>query len=136
MAYDSSRVSFSFAGVSAVGMADGEVVNWDFPNDEVTSYVGTRGEGGNVVSPDKRCTVTVTLQADSPTNAAWTALKEANVEGPAAMRDRSSTAVVGFAQKAMITKVPAAVRSRDKPTVTWVFTSPKGYLVHSGDAVQ
>ena len=132
MAYDSSRNSFSFNSVSAVGMADGEVINWAFPNDEVSSYVGTRGEGSNVISPDKRCTVTVTLQADSPTNALWTAEYEAKREGPIAMRDRSSTAVVGFAEKAMITRIPDAVRSRDKPTVTWVFTSPRGTVVHTG----
>lgn len=129
MPYDSSRVSFSFNGVAARGMADGEIVNWDFPNDEVSSYVGTRGEGSNVLSPDKRCTITVTLQSDSPTNAAWMAFYEAKVEGPATMRDRSSTAIVGFAEKAMITKQPSQVRSRDKPTTVWVFTAPRGSVV-------
>lgn len=129
MPYNSSRVSFSFDGTAAVGMADGEIVNWDFPNNEASSYVGTRGEGGNVVSPDQRCTIVVTLQADSPTNALWYARYLSKTEGPATMRDRSSTAVVGFAEKAMITKQPAQVRSRDKPVYVWTFTAPRGTVV-------
>ena len=122
--YDSSKVAFSWNGVAAASMADGEWINWDVTNDEVTSYVGTRGEGGNVYSPDKRCTITVTLQEDSPTNIAWDSFRLAGVEGPALCRDRSSTAQVAFAEKAMVTKQPAMSRSRDKPVKVWVFTAP------------
>lgn len=126
MAYDSNKTAFSWGGVAAKGVADGEWINWEFPNDEVTTYVGTRGEGSNVISPDKRCTITVTLQADSPTNAQWEALRAVNFEGPALVRDRSSTAVLAFAEQAMVTKQPSVVRSRDKPTIKWVFTAPRG----------
>jgi len=126
MAYDSSKTAFSWGGVAAKGVADGEWINWDFPNDEVTSYVGTRGEGSNVVSPDKRCTISVTLQEDSPTNTQWEALRAAGFEGPALCRDRSSTAVVAFAEQAMVTKQPPVTRSRDKPVRVWVFTAPQG----------
>jgi hypothetical protein len=126
MAYDSSKTAFSWGGVAARGVADGEFINWDFPNDEVTTYVGSRGEGSNVVSPDKRCTITVTLQSDSPTNTQWEALRLASFEGPALLRDRSSTAVVAFAEQAMVTKQPAVSRSRDKPVTVWVFTAPRG----------
>jgi len=124
MAYDSSKTAFSWGGVSARGVADGEWITWDIPNDDVTSYVGTRGEGSNIVSPDSRCTITVTLQADSPTNAQWEALRAARFEGPALLRDRSSTSVVAFAQQAMVTKQPPVSRSRDKPVLVWTFTAP------------
>lgn len=124
--YDSSKTAFSWGGVAAKGVADGEWINWDFPNDETTSYVGTRGEGSNVTSPDKRCTITITLQEDSPTNAQWEAFRAAKLEAPALCRDRSSTAVVAFAEKAMVTKQPAVSRSRDKPVKVWVFTAPQG----------
>lgn len=124
MAYDSSKTAFSWGGVAARGVADGEWINWDVPNDEVTSYVGTRGEGSNVVSPDTRCTITVTLQADSPTNAQWEALRATRFEGPALLRDRSSTDLLAFAQQAMVTKQPSQSRSRDKPVIEWVFTAP------------
>lgn len=127
--YDSSKTAFSWNGVAARGVADGEWITIDFPNDEASSYSGTRGEGGNVKSVDRRCTVTVTLQADSPTNAAWYAFYEASVEGPGLLRDRSSTAVLGVFDSLMPTKQPGQSRSRDKPTVEWVFTSPAGKLV-------
>jgi hypothetical protein len=126
MAYDSSKHAFSWGGVAARGLADGEAVTWTFPNDEVTTYVGTRGEGSNVISPDKRCAITVTLQSDSPTNTQWEALRAANFEGPALLRDRSSTAVVAFAEQAMATKQPDVSRSRDKPVTVWNFTAPNG----------
>ena len=127
--YDSSKTAFSWGGVAAKGVADGEWINWDFPNDETTSYVGTRGEGSNVTSPDKRCTITITLQEDSPTNAQWEAFRAVGFEGQAICRDRSSTAVVAFAEKAMVTKQPAVSRSRDKPVKVWVFTAPQGSAV-------
>jgi hypothetical protein len=126
MAYDSSKVAFSWGGIAAKGVADGEWINWDFPNDETSSYVGTRGEGGNVTSPDKRCTMSVTLQADSPTNAQWYALWASGFEGPALCRDRSSSAAVAFAEQAMVTKQPPLTRSRDKPVYVWTFTAPRG----------
>jgi hypothetical protein len=124
--YDSSKVAFSWGGVAAVGIADGEWITWEFPNDEATTYVGTRGEGSNVKSPDQRCTITVTLQSDSPTNLAWDLLRKADAEVPALCRDRSSTAIVAFAQKCMSTKQPAISRSRDKPVTVWTFTAPRG----------
>lgn len=124
--YDSAKVAFSWGGVSAKGVADGEWITWDFPNDEVTSYVGTRGEGENVKSPDKRCAISVTLQADSPTNAQWAAMAAADFEGQAICRDRSSSAAVAFAEKTMATKQPPLSRSRDKPVYVWTFTAPRG----------
>ena len=124
--YDSAKTAFSWGGVAARGVADGEWINWDFPNDEVTTYVGTKGEGSNITSPDKRCTISITLQADSPTNTQWYALWAAGFEGPALCRDRSSTAAVAFAEKAMVTKQPALSRSRDKPVYVWTFTAPRG----------
>jgi len=126
MAYDSAKHAFSWGGVAAKGLADGEAITWTFPNQEVSSYVGVRGEGSNVLSPDKRCEIQVILQSDSPTNAQWYAMYSANFEGPALLRDRSSTAVAAFAELAMVTKQPDVSRSRDKPTTTWNFTAPRG----------
>lgn len=131
--YDSSKFSLSWGGISAKGFQDGDGISIEFPNDEATSYVGVRGEGANIQSPDKRCTVTVTLQAVSPTNAAWSALRELGSELPLIMRDRSSAAAVFFAQKAMITKTPNGARGREMPIVEWVFTAPEGRLEHIGE---
>lgn len=131
--YDPSKFAFSWGGVAARGFQDGEMINWTFPNDEFSAYSGTRGEGTLVKNPDKRCNITVTLQANSPTNAAWAALYDAGVPLPAMTRDRSSSAAVAFAEQAMPTKRPDLIRGRDNPTVTWVFAAVNGTAEHIGD---
>jgi hypothetical protein len=120
--------------VAALGFADGDIIAWEYDNDEASSYVGTRGEGVNVYSPNKMTTITVTLQSASPTNAAWSVLYDAKTEGPAICIDRSSGAAVAFAQKAMVKKKPAMTRGRDNPVCEWVFTAPHSTIEHAGDA--
>ena len=130
--YDPTKVSFSWNGVAAVGIADGDFITWEHDNDEASSYVGTRGEGINVYSPNKMTTITVTLQSASPTNALWTALYDAKTEGQAICIDRSSGAALAFAEKAMVKKKPALTRGRDNPVVEWVFTAPSSTIAHTG----
>lgn len=132
-AYNPKKVSFTFGPVPAKGFQDGEMINLEFDNDEWTGYEGTRGEGSMVYSPNSTGTCTVTLQADSPTNAAWTALYKAGVPLPIAMADRSSTKSVAFAREAMPSKKPGFARSRDKPVVVWVFKFVGGDTDHVGD---
>jgi len=133
--YDTSKVSFAWNGVPAVGYAEGDMIVWENDNDETTSYVGTRGEGMNVHSPNKMTTITVTLQAASPTNLAWSAFADAKAEGPAMLIDRSSSAVVAFAEKCMAKKKPGATRGSDNPVVEWVFTAPHSTIEHAGTGV-
>ena len=133
--YDPTKISFAWNGVPAVGYADGDMIVWEHDNDEASSYVGTRGEGINVYSPNKMTTITVTLQAASPTNAAWSALYDAKTEGPAVCIDRSSSAAVAFAEKAMAKKKPSMGRSRDNPVVEWIFTAPHSTIEHAGSSV-
>jgi hypothetical protein len=132
--YDPTKVSFSWGGVAAVGYQDGDMIQWEHDNEEASSYVGTRGEGVNVYSPDKRTTITVTLQSASPTNLAWSALYDVKSELPAICIDRSSAAAVAFAQKAMCKKKPSMTRGRDNPICEWVFTAPHSTIEHAGDS--
>ena len=132
--FDPTKVSFAWNGVPAVGVADGDFIVWEHDNDEASSYVGSRGEGINVYSPNKMTTIKVTLQSASPTNAAWSALYDAKTEGPAVAIDRSSGAAVAFAEKCMAKKKPGMTRGRDNPVVEWTFTAPHSTIEHAGDA--
>lgn len=134
MAYDSSRFAISWNGEAARGLAEGDAVTWEFDNNEASSYSGVRGEGDIVFSPDRRCTITVRLQATSPTNKTWDAFATVKTVGQIVLRDRSSAQVVGFGQKAAVTKKPTATRGRDMPIVEWVFTCPDATLAHIGEA--
>ncbi len=133
MAYDTTKFAFSFGTVAARGYADGEVINWTFDNDEWTAYSGTQGEGTMVRSPQGIGTVTVTLQANSPTNTAWNTLYEAGIPLPLTVNDRSSTKAVAFAAEGMPKKKPDLIRSRDMPVVQWVFGFVNGTAQHLGD---
>lgn len=132
-AYNPTKVAFTFGVVPAKGFQDGEMINFEFDNDEWSGYEGTRGEGSMVFSPNKTGTCTVTLQADSPTNAAWSALYDAGVPLPITATDRSSTKAVAFAKEGMPAKKPGVTRSRDKPVVVWAFKFVGGKIEHIGD---
>ena len=133
MTYDPTKFAASWGATPAKGYQDGEMINVTFANDEWSSYEGTRGEGDLVYSPNRQGTITVSLQGSSPTNAAWSALYEAKTPLPFAVTDRSSHKAIFFAAKAMPTKQPDLVRSRDQPIVTWVFTFVNGKAEHVGD---
>lgn len=131
--YNPEKVSFAWGPVPAVGFQKGEMINFEFDNDEWTGYEGTRGEGGMVKSPSKVGKCTVTLQADSPTNAAWSALYDAGVPLPITVADRSGTSGVAFAREAVPAKKPGMIRADTKPVVVWQFNFVGGRIEHVGD---
>lgn len=133
MAYNPKKVSAVWGIVPAKGFQDGEMINFEFDNDEWTGYEGTRGEGSMVYSPNSTGTCTITLQADSPTNAAWSALYKAGKPLPLTIADRSSTKAVAFAREAMPSKKPGITRAREKPVVVWAFKFVGGECEHAGD---
>lgn len=133
MAYDPTKVAAAWGPIPAKGFQDGEMINFEFDNDEWSGYEGTRGEGSMVYSPNKTGTCTITLQADSPTNAAWSAMYDAKKPLPLTITDRSSTKAVAFAKEAMPSKKPGVTRSRDKPVVVWAFKFVGGTAEHVGD---
>lgn len=66
--YNPSRVVVIVQGFSIYGYADGTFVNIAMPSDGITTQVGADGEIARAINPDRRCTVTLTLQQTSPAN--------------------------------------------------------------------
>ena len=67
--YNPSQVLVIMNGVPMSGYADGTFVNITMQSDGITTQVGADGEIARAVNTDRRCTVTVTLQQTSPSNA-------------------------------------------------------------------
>lgn len=132
MSYNPTKFAAVWGVDAAVGYQDGEMINVSFSNDEWTSYEGTKGEGALVYSPNRQGTISITLQADSPTNGKWSLAYQAKIPLPFTVIDRSSTKAVFFTPKAMPTKQPDISRSRDQPLVTWTLTFVNGNAEHIG----
>lgn len=66
--YNPSRVVVIVSGFNIFGYADGTFVNITMPSDGITTSVGADGEVARAINPDRRCTVTITLQQTSPAN--------------------------------------------------------------------
>lgn len=136
MSYDSSKVAVAWGVVPAIGLADGEAINFDFDNDESTGYEGIRGEGDIVISPSSIGTCTVVLQADSPTNIAWLAMYESKVTPSLTLTSTGGEQkTVAFAKKARPSKRPAFTRSREMPVYSWVFKFIGGRMLITPEAL-
>jgi|SRR5580765_7018340 len=66
--YNPSRVVVIVQGFPVMGYADGTFINITMPSDGITTAVGADGEIARAINPDRRCTVTITLQQTSPAN--------------------------------------------------------------------
>lgn len=66
--YNPSRIVIIVHGLPMTGYADGTFVNITMPSDGITTSVGADGEIARAINPDRRCTVTITLQQTSPSN--------------------------------------------------------------------
>lgn len=67
--YNPSQVLVIMNGLPMSGYADGTFVNITMQSDGITTQVGADGEIARAVNTDRRCTVTITLQQTSPSNA-------------------------------------------------------------------
>lgn len=67
--YNPSQVVVVMNGIPMSGFADGAFVNITMPADGITSQVGADGEIARAINTDRRCTVTISLQQTSPSNA-------------------------------------------------------------------
>jgi hypothetical protein len=66
--YNPSRILVIYNGVPLSGFADGTFVNITTPSDGITTKMGADGELARAINPDRRTTVTITLQQTSPSN--------------------------------------------------------------------
>lgn len=129
MGFSTKKFGVTFNNITARGLAN-EDVTWEIADDEVTSYSDMRGTNGiNVYNSQTAGTCTVTLQANSPTVALWSAAfklqKQTGQDFPLMMYDRNEeTKSIAFAPKAAVQKSPDFTRGSGEPTVQFVFTFP------------
>ena len=120
----------SYAGITARGLQGSTDMTWEIDNDESTSYPDMGGSGGIIVHNNQTMgTATVTLQANSPTVALWSAAyaaqKASGVDVPLMMFDRNDdTKAVAFAAAASMKKTPPFTRGNSEPMVAFEFTFP------------
>lgn len=119
----------TYGGVSARGLAN-EDLTWEVDDDEATAYSDMRGNDGIIVyNGQTKGTATITLQANSPTNALWSTQyatqKASGVDVPLMMYDRNDdTKAIAFAPKSTVQKSPPFNRGSGEPVVAWTFIFP------------
>lgn len=76
--YDSNEVQISFAGIPIEGYADGDFITITHTADAFTTTVGTDGSVARSKTRDNRATIELRLMSTSPTNAALSAVYQAD----------------------------------------------------------
>lgn len=126
MSFNVKKIGVNFGGIAARGLAD-ENITWSLDNDEATAYSDMRGTSGQIVFNGQTAgSCTVTLQANSPTNALWAAAfagqKATGAVLPLTLYDRNEQSKrVAFAPSATVQKSPDFTVGNDEPTVEWIF---------------
>jgi len=102
--YNPSRIVIIVLGFQITGYADGAFVNITMPSDGITTAVGADGEIARAVNPDRRCTVTITLQQTSPANDFLSSLFNIDIltcggrVGPILIQDLCGTTIFSASQ--------------------------------------
>ncbi|MDH3598024.1 MAG: DUF3277 family protein [Candidatus Tectomicrobia bacterium] len=80
--YDANEVQISFAGVPVEGYADGDFITITHASDAFSSVVGTDGAVARSKTMDNRADIELRLMNTSPTNAALSAIYQADKNSP------------------------------------------------------
>lgn len=123
--YDPGRVSGNWNGIQLLGFMDGTFIAAERNEDAFEVAVGAGGDVTRVRSRNKTGTVTVTLQAASPSNdllsaAALLDAKFGATYGPLLIVDLQGNTVVE-ASMAWIRKLPAVEFADEASGREWVF---------------
>ena len=137
--YDPGRITVVFNAVLVQGYADGAFVKAERNNDTYSVSVGAGGDVTRVRSRDKTGQVTLTLQAESPTNDLLSALFEADEEfgisyGSLLIKDLNGTTLC-VAEHAWIMKPAPIEYSNDAGTREWVIECADLKIFAGGTAV-
>lgn len=124
--YDPGSVVLTFGSITIGGYADGTFVTISREADGYSDEAGARGDVVRTRSRDKRATVTITLQAASPTNDLLSALAVLDEQTPAPfnttkaleLREIGGSTIAG-GPEAWVQKVPDIERGKDAGTVEW-----------------
>jgi hypothetical protein len=80
--YDANEVQIAFGGIPIEGYADGDFITITHESDAFVSVVGSDGSVARSKTNDHRATVELRLMNTSPTNAALSALYQADINAP------------------------------------------------------
>lgn len=127
--YDPKLVTLSFRGVVVTGFAADAFVSAERTEDTYSMDVGSQGDVTRVRNRNKTGTITVTLQAASPSNdvlSAILALDEAlgTGKGPVMIKDLNGTTLVTSAD-AWIRRAPTVERGSGAANVEWMIDCEK-----------
>lgn len=138
--YDPKKVLVIVAGVPITGYADGTFVDLEEMSDGVVSQSGADGEVARSLSNDPRCTITITLQQTSASNAILSGLYTADrATGagvfPVLVEDLLGTTTF-LSGQAWIKKRAKAGFGKEVGTREWMIeaiaTTPSVFIVGSG----
>lgn len=127
--YDSNEVSINAIGVPVEsGFAEGELVRISFKEDQFKEYVGADGGVSRAATHDRRADVEIRLAQTSPTNDAFSAVLNKDLNAPNGagvgaieIADLQGTTLF-YASKCWITKVPDTAFDREVKERVWKFT--------------
>lgn len=124
--YNSARVLVLYGGVPLQGFAEGTFVEIAPMADRVTSKAGADGEVARSIVPDKRHTVTITLQQTSPSNDVLSASAHADelsgggLPAPLLVQDLSGRTVFAT-DVAWVARAPSLTFSAESGEREWAF---------------
>lgn len=137
--YDPGLVVFTWRTILVRGYASGSMIDVERAADTFSMNVGAAGAVTRVRSRDKTGTITLRLQAASPTNDLLTAAMLLDEEtglgyGPALMKDLNATELVRSAY-CWIQKPPAIGKADEAGVREWMFGCADLYMAPGGAVV-
>lgn len=137
--YDPALVVCTFKGIRLTGYADGTFISAEREEDAFSKSVGAGGDVTRVRNRNRSGSVTVTLQASSPTNDLLSAI--ANEDeilgtgvGTLLVKNINGTTILE-AENAWIRKMPTVEAAKDASSREWAFDCAELVMVIGGALV-
>jgi hypothetical protein len=137
--YDPGQIVINVAGIDVVAVADGTFVNAERAEDAFSMKVGAGGDVTRVRSRNRTGSVTLTLQAASPTNDLFSALALDDElfgtgTGPLLVKDLYGNTLIS-AETAWIRKLPAVEMADEASNREWVIDCAELIMLVGGSVV-
>lgn len=135
IAYNPLKVSNKAGTHTVRGYGADSMVDIVFDSDFGEVHKSADGENRHVDLIDRAGTITVTLSAQSASNAVFTALVAANVPFPWTSIDKSSNGDLFFAGSCKIKTMPAFSKGKSNAENVWVWNFTKGNMIFAGSVI-
>ena len=114
------------------GFGADAMIEIDFESDEAEIAKSVDGENRHVFIEDLSGTITVTLSAQSATNAWFSAARATKVPIPMNLVDGSSNGDLFFAGSCVCRKRPPMIKGKSNAENVWIWQFTKGRMNHGG----